>query len=69
MFRRKPTLSQGLTFIQQSDDIQANEIIQGLIARYKKVHPDWDLTFLSLPRNNSAERKEMIQRALEFLNK
>ena len=69
MFRRKPTLAQVLTFIRQSDDTQANEIIHALIARYKEVHPDWDLTFLSLPKNNPTERQNMIQRAIEFLNK
>ena len=69
MFEKNVTLPQVLEFIRQADDCQVNEIIHTLSARYKEVHPDWEVTFLSLPKNNPTERKNMIQSALHFLDK
>ena len=65
MFRRKPTLSKVLEFIRQADDSQISTIIQALVSRYGEVYPDWDVTFLSLPKNDPEERKNLIQ---HFLN-
>ena len=69
MFKKKVTLAEVLEFVRQADDCQVNEIIDTLIARYKEVHPDWEVIFLSLPKNNPTERKNMIQSALHFLDK
>ena len=63
------SLDQVLTFIHQADDTQINEIIQAVVKRYARVFPDWEVIFLSLPRNNPAKRREMIQSALDFFNK
>ena len=68
MFKEKITLVQVLEFIRQADDCQVSEIIQGLIARYKEVHPDWEVTFLALPKNDPDERKNVIQGTLHFLD-
>ena len=69
MLKQKTTLPQVLEFIRQADDCQVSEIIHTLVARYKEVYPDWEVVFLSLPKNNPTERKNMIQRALYFLDK
>ena len=61
MFRKKLTLAKVLKFIHQADDSQVSDIIQALVSRYKEVHPDWEITFLSLPKNNSTERENIIQ--------
>ena len=68
MFRKKLTLAKVLKFIHQADNSQVSEIIQALVSRYGEVHPDWDVAFLSLPKNNPAERENMIQSALHFLH-
>ena len=65
MFRPKTDLDRVLTFIRKADDRQINEIIQALIARYGEVYPNWDVTFLSLPRNNPEERNNVIQHFLK----
>ena len=68
MFRRKPTLSKVLEFIRQADDSQISTIIQALVSRYGEVYPDWDVTFLSLPKNDPEERKNIIDYFLKFVN-
>ena len=61
MFQQEITLDQVLTYIHQADDLQVNEIIQAIVSRYREVYPDWDITFLSLPRNDPEERNHLIQ--------
>ena len=65
MFFKKKSLTQVLKFIQQADDGQVSEIIQAIVARYGEVYPDWDVTFLSLPKNNPTERENIIQHFLK----
>ena len=68
MFFRKLTLARVIKFIQQADDYQVNEIINTLQDRYRKVYPDWEVVFLSLPKNSPEERKNIIDYFLKFEN-
>ena len=61
MYQQEITLNQVLTYIHQADDLQVNEIIQAIVSRYRDIYPDWDITFLSLPRNDPEERNNLIQ--------
>ena len=65
MFQQEITLDQVLAYIHQTDDLQISEIIQTLVIRYREVYPDWDITFLSLPKNDPDERNNLIR---YFLN-
>ena len=68
MFQQQISLEQVLAYIRQANDIQTNEIIKTLTIHYSEVYPDWDVTFLSLPKNNPSERKELLHSALSFLD-
>ena len=55
-----------LSFIHQADDAQISEIIQALILRYGQIHPDWDVSFLSLPKNDPIQRQQMLRSILQL---
>lgn len=55
------TLTAVLSKIRQADDLEINEIIQAVIGRYEAVFPDWEVMFLSLPKNDPAERSRSIE--------
>ena len=56
-----------LSYISKADDTEISEIIQTIIHRYNILHPDSEIFFLSLPRNNPQERQETIDTLIRFL--
>ena len=66
MCRRKPTQYEVVTYIQKANDWQVSEIIHAAIYRFNEVFPDWEGSFLSVPRNNPEEREKMLRSILEF---
>lgn len=66
MFHRKNTLDEILKFIDQADANQLNEIIQVVIQRYGQISPDWEVNFLSLPKNDPVRRQQMLQTILQL---
>ena len=66
MFHRKNTLNEILNFIDQADSSQLSEIIQAIIQRYGQISPDWEVNFLSLPKNDPLRRQQMFQTILQL---
>ena len=66
MFHRKNTLDEILKFIDQANANQLNEIIQVVILRYGQISPDWEVNFLSLPKNDPVRRQQMLQTILQL---
>lgn len=66
MFHRKNTLNEILNFIDQADTNQLSEIIQAIIQRYGQISPDWEVNFLSLPKNDPLRRQQMLQSILRM---
>ena len=56
-----------LTFIAQADDLEINEIIDALTARYKAVYPDWEVAFLSMPLNDPERRRAIWEHATKYI--
>ena len=52
--------------IEKANDLEINEIIHALIRRYQKVYPGWEVVFLSLPKDDPAERKRILEHALHL---
>ena len=61
----KESSAQVLAYIRQAGSDQLNEIIQAVIHRYGQISPDWDVTFLSLPKNDPAQRQQMLRTILQ----
>ena len=53
--------------ILQADDIELSEIIQSVIRRYGVLHPDWEVMFLSLPRDDPHARHRCVEETIAFL--
>ena len=66
MFHRKNTLNEILNFIDQADTNQLSEIIQAIVQRYGQISPDWEVNFLSLPKNDPLRRQQMLQSILRM---
>lgn len=56
-----------LTKIRQADDIEINQIINAVTQRYKEVFPDWEVTFLSLPKNDPDACLRELELIAEFV--
>ena len=53
------------TFIEASNDAEIMDITQCVTARYSKRFPDWEVSFLSLPRD-PVQREDVLMRIIEF---
>lgn len=62
-------LQQVLARIEQANDCETDAIISAVIRRYDLVYPDWEVWFLSVPKNNVAERRSTVQCLLDHLSK
>lgn len=56
-----------LSKIQQSDGDELSLIIAAVIERYKAVFPDWEVMFLSLPRNDPDACIRELELIMEFV--
>ena len=48
-----------LASIEQADDTQISQIIRAVIRRYGLVFPDWDVLFLSVPKDPTQRRLQL----------
>ena len=46
--------------ITHSDDFELSQIIQAVVKRYQDVFPDWEVVFLSMPKNNPEVRMQTL---------
>ena len=53
--------------IKRADDAQISQVIMAVIDRYAAVHPDWEIVFLSLPKDDPEERERCIRAATAML--
>ena len=66
MCRRRPSQYEVVQYIKEANDWQISEIIHAAIHRFNQVFPEWEVSFLSVPRNNPEEREKMLRSILEF---
>ena len=59
------SLQEVLSYIGQSSDHEIHEIMKAVQSRYSTRYPDWEVIYISCPRNDPKER----DRTLEFLMK
>lgn len=60
-------MDQVLDFITSADEDQLTRILQAIIHRHGLLHPDWELTVLSLPKSDPAQRDQYIERFAAML--
>ena len=55
-----------LDFIKQADDFELNEMMDAITERYKVRHPDWEVSYLALPKHDRHKRREILEFALKY---
>ena len=48
------------------EDLQA--IMDAIQDRYALLHPDWDILYVALPKNDCTQRTELLKKVSERLN-
>lgn len=48
-----------LRAIENASDEEITEIIAALIRRYSRLHPEWEILFLSLPKEPTQRRRQL----------
>ena len=64
--RKKRDLPYILNRIKTADDYEISQMILAIVKRYSKVYPDWEVMFLSLPKDPE-ERREQLVLMMEML--
>ena len=59
-------LRSALRTIQQADDIEIQQILAAIISRYNAYHPDQEILFLSMHKEQ-VQRKKDIESIVTFL--
>ena len=67
MARQK--LSALIEEILRADSEALNKISNAVEERYRRLFPDQEVVYLTLPRNNLEEREKQLELAVEFLRK
>ena len=55
--------------ILRADSEALNRISNAVEERYRRLFPDQEVVYLTLPRNNLEEREKQLELAVEFLRK
>ena len=55
--------------ILRADSEALNKISNAVEERYRRLFPDQEVVYLTLPRNNLEEREKQLALAVEFLRK
>ena len=58
-----------LDFIEQADDYELNEMMDAITERYQVLHPDWEVSYLALPKHDRHKRREILEFALKYEQK
>lgn len=68
IYKMKPKISleELIDRIEAADHDEIDAIIDALQSRYKRLFPDWEVAFLSVPGNN---RREQARLLIEFIQK
>ena len=53
-----------LEWLHSADDRQISQVISAVIRRYNRIWANEEIIFLSLPRDDSKERRRLIERIL-----
>ena len=59
-------LEEVLAYIEDADALEIDPILNAITRRYCRLFPDWDILFLSLPREPE-QRKHQLEQMLEHI--
>lgn len=66
MDTRETNITTTLEGIQKAKGDELSLIVHAIIGRYAELFPDWEITFLSLPKDPPDERQRTLEAAFNF---
>lgn len=61
------SLEDTLKRIEKADDLELNEIMEAVRKRYSVRFPNWEVLFISCPKNDSIQRQQTIDFILKHI--
>ncbi len=61
--------SQFLREIEKMDSTELDAILHAAMERHRVLFPDWEIVYVSLPRNDLEMREKYLKMMMEFLEK
>lgn len=58
-----------LAGIKTANRSEIDAILDALSQRFASLYPEWELSFLTLPRNNPELRRSILRRVMELEDK
>ena len=65
----KISLDELLLRIEYAEHEEIDPIIDALRQRYRRLFPDWEVAFLSVPAGNAENRQKQARLLIEFIEK
>ena len=62
------TLDDVLGFIKQADDNEISKIMEAVRCRFAVAFPDWEVLYLSCPKNDPVQRKQTLEMLTQYFN-
>ena len=62
------SLDDVLKRIETANDYEINEIMEAVRCRFAVAFPDWEVLYLSCPKNDSVQRKQALEILTQYFN-
>ena len=59
------SLEEVITYIEQANDFEINEIMSAVRKRFQTAFPDWEVIYLSCRKDDPAQRRQTLDYLLE----
>ena len=63
------TLDNAIEFIEQASDYEINEIMEAVRRRFAAAFPDWEVLYLSFPKNDPTLRQNSLDMLTEYFQR
>ena len=62
------TLNDAQKYIEQANDFEINEIMEAVRLRFAVAFPDWEVIYLSCPKNDPVQRRKTLEALVTYLD-
>ena len=62
------SLEDVLKCIETANDYEINEIMEAVRKRFSAAFPDWEVIYLSCPKNDATQRKQTLEIITKYLD-
>ena len=59
------TLDNAIEFIEQASDYEINEIMEAIRRRFAAAFPDWEVIYLSCPKDDPIQRTIILEMLIQ----